>query len=311
MTMPLVSVVIPCFNHEHYLSAAIDSVIAQAWSNVEIIVVDDGSTDDSVHVARRYLGNRVVRKKNAGLSAARNTGLALCTGEYVVFLDADDRLLPVALQAGVACLDEHRNAAFAWGRYQLLIKGSAVAVSTAATCKSLATYDMLLRGNFIAMHATVMYRRSTLVVFGGFDENLTACEDYELYLRMTRTCQVVHHDQVVAEYRRHDGNMSYDSHRMLESALAVLASQEPLTRQNVSLERSRQLGISHWKQFYGLRSFRRLFRQLSNGQFHQARNDFRRILKAVGPGHLLLHFPMWVFSHIARKHAESKLSQLP
>jgi len=103
----LVSVVIPCYNQAHFLGEAIESVLAQSYPNFEIIVVDDGSTDDTSEVARRYPGVRLVRQENKGLSGARNAGLAHSEEEYVVFLDADDRLLPDALETVLEHLEAH------------------------------------------------------------------------------------------------------------------------------------------------------------------------------------------------------------
>ncbi|PYX11479.1 MAG: hypothetical protein DMG84_23855 [Acidobacteria bacterium] len=100
----LVSVIIPCYNQAHFLHEAIESVLAQSYPNFEIIMVNDGSTDSTADVVRRYSPVRYVYQENAGLSSARNTGLKKSRGEYVVFLDADDRLLPEALQVGIDCL---------------------------------------------------------------------------------------------------------------------------------------------------------------------------------------------------------------
>src|SRR5215210_2105808 len=95
---PLVSVIIPCYNQAHFLGEAIESVLGQSYPNFEIVVVDDGSPDDTAEVAARYPEVRYICQDNQGLSAARNTGLGQSEGEYVVFLDADDRLLPEALE---------------------------------------------------------------------------------------------------------------------------------------------------------------------------------------------------------------------
>src|SRR5688572_32861418 len=101
----MISVVIPCYNQAHFLGDAIGSVQAQTVADVDIIVVDDGSTDDSAEVARR-LGARVVSQPNQGQGAARNHGLRYATGEYLVFLDSDDRLLPHAFELGLRHLTE-------------------------------------------------------------------------------------------------------------------------------------------------------------------------------------------------------------
>src|SRR5689334_10446763 len=107
-----VTVIIPTFNHAHYLADAIASVVAQTHPADEIIVVDDGSTDDPAAVVARFNGVRLIRQNNRGLSAARNMGLHSSTTSYVVFLDADDRLLPIALEAGLDVAATYPNRAF-------------------------------------------------------------------------------------------------------------------------------------------------------------------------------------------------------
>src|SRR5688572_30244041 len=101
--MSLVTVVIPCYNHGRYLGEAIDSVLRQTWAQVEIIVVDDGSTDDTAQVAGRYDRVRYVHQANSGLAAARNAGARAGSGGHFVFLDADDRLTPAAIESGMRC----------------------------------------------------------------------------------------------------------------------------------------------------------------------------------------------------------------
>src|SRR5918995_6791294 len=112
----LVTVVIPCYNQAHFLGEAIESVLSQSYKRFEIVVVDDGSTDDTSEVATRYPRVRCIRQENRGLAGARNTGIRHCQGEYVVFLDADDRLLPEALEAGVREPGAHPEGAFVSGR---------------------------------------------------------------------------------------------------------------------------------------------------------------------------------------------------
>jgi glycosyltransferase involved in cell wall biosynthesis len=116
----LVSVIIPCYNHARYLGQAIESVLDQSYPRVEIIVVDDGSTDHTTQVAARYSGVHYVRQENQGLSAARNTGLRQSRGDFPVFLDADDLLLPGALEAGLNCLKTQPEAAFVSGHYRYI-----------------------------------------------------------------------------------------------------------------------------------------------------------------------------------------------
>src|SRR5438045_8737275 len=96
---PMISVSIPCYNQAHLLPEAIESVLAQTYAHIEGIVVDDGSLDDTSQVANRYAGIRCIRQQNQGLSGARNTGLRESLGDFIMFLDADDRLTPNAVKA--------------------------------------------------------------------------------------------------------------------------------------------------------------------------------------------------------------------
>ncbi len=119
-TKTLVSVVIPCYNQSNFLGEAIESVLAQTYRHFEIIVIDDGSPDNTAEVAVRYPDVRYIRQENQGLSGARNTGFRESQGKYLVFLDADDRLLPGALQAGINCLHIHPECAFVSGHHRYI-----------------------------------------------------------------------------------------------------------------------------------------------------------------------------------------------
>src|SRR5713226_1517108 len=214
---PFVSVVIVCYNQAHYLGEAIESALGQSHCPLEVLVVDDGSIDHTPEVAAAYPAVRYIRQMNRGLSAARNAGLHFCTGEYVLFLDADDRLLPHAVQAGVDCFFGSPEAAFVFGGYRNIFSDGSPAPTSPRQLVASRHYWHLLQGNFIGMHATVLYRRSALEGSGGFDESLRACEDYELYLRLTQRMPVRAHGETIAEYRQHDTNMSKDYAFMLKA----------------------------------------------------------------------------------------------
>src|SRR5438552_637083 len=118
VTMMLVSVVIPCYNQAHFLGEAIESVASQTYPHFEVVVVDDGSTDNTAAVVTGYPGVRYFRQENQGLSAARNTGLRHSVGDRLVVLDADDRLMPCALEIGLTSLRDHPECAFVYGHSQ-------------------------------------------------------------------------------------------------------------------------------------------------------------------------------------------------
>lgn len=294
MTNALISVVIPCFNQAHFLAAAIESVRAQRDIATEIVVIDDGSTDGSGKVAGGFREVVVQRQENAGLAAARNAGLALCQGDYVVFLDADDLLLPGALKAGLRCLESNPESAFAWGCYRVDTRLEGEIEPPCAQGLWPQAYREMLRHNMIVMHATVIYRRFVLEAVGGFDPALRACEDYDLYLRVTRKYPVSQHSAVVAVYRKHGDNMSLDSPKMLETVLGVLQAQRPqLEGRPEDLQAYRE-GLRFWKGFYGGRAIMRILRALLRFDLSSARRDFTRLCQILGPGSLLMHAPSWL-----------------
>lgn len=248
---PLVSVVIPCFNQAEYLAEAIESVRSQTYPSFEIIVVNDGSTDSTAEVCRRSAGVHYVEQRNQGLAAARNRGWKESRGELLAFLDADDRLMPGALDVGVASLSEHPEWAFVSGGHRRIEVTGAVSQCPDAPVVEGDPYLEFLRGNYIGMHAAVLYRRDSLVEAGGFDPSLSACEDYDLYLRLSREHPVGCHTTVVAEYRGHEASMSADAARMLRASLQVLGRQRVYIRGDRAREEALDEGERLWKDYYG------------------------------------------------------------
>src|SRR4029077_10279244 len=128
-----------------------------------------GSTDDTAKIAERYPSVRYVRQENRGLSAARNTGLRISQGRYVVFLDADDRLLPNGIPGAIECFRDHPECGFVFGGYRNVFSNGSASATQRAPETSGDYYWDLLQGNFIGMHATVMYSRKVLESAGGFN----------------------------------------------------------------------------------------------------------------------------------------------
>jgi glycosyltransferase involved in cell wall biosynthesis len=248
--VPLVSVVIPCYNQAHFLAEAIESALAQTHRRVEIIVVDDESTDATSVVASGYAGVGYVRQENLGAAAARNRGLRESTGECLVFLDSDDRLHPQAVEVGLRYLRLGRDAAFAYGRCNLIdIDGTWLATS----CRPIVTgdhYRRLLHGNFLPNPAAIMFRRDALEAAGGFNVSLRAAEDYELCMRLTREHGACGHKEVVADYRQHEASLSRRAQLMSESVLYVLQSQHQYVTTNRDYSRAWNTGMRNWRRRY-------------------------------------------------------------
>lgn len=224
-----VAVIIPTYNHAHFLRDAIMSVLAQTRQADEIIVVDDGSTDDPATVVAKFPTVQLIRQENRGLSAARNKGLWNCKSSYVVFLDADDRLLPTALEAGLTYIAGHPNWAFVYGGHRRISEdGRALGPDSFSPINGDA-YLTFARTNLVGPPATVLYRRDCLAVVNGFDETLRRCQDHDIYLRMAQRYPIASHPTIVAEYRKHGQAMSNDHVEMLKEVLLVLDLDEART----------------------------------------------------------------------------------
>jgi glycosyltransferase involved in cell wall biosynthesis len=222
----VLSIVIPCYNQAHFLGEAIASALAQDYSPVEIVVVDDGSTDDTAAVAARHPSVRCLRQPNRGLPAARNAGWQASMGRYVIFLDADDRLLPNAASVGVAALAARPDAGVAVGLARRIgADGSPLPTPRRPRVDS-EHYASLVRRCWMVV-ATEVYRRDALVAVGGFDERLRFAEDYDLYLRPAQRFPIVDHYTEVSEYRQHPGTRSRNVESMLAHTLWVLGRHRP------------------------------------------------------------------------------------
>jgi glycosyltransferase involved in cell wall biosynthesis len=284
-------VVIPCYNSSRYLAESIESVLLQTCPRIEIIVVDDGSTDETEQIARSY-PVQYIYQANRGISGARNTGILHCQGEYVLFLDHDDRLLPRAVEIGVRLLEEHPEYAVAVGEHWYIgADGRAIGYSNKRAVGR-DHYLMLLEHNFVETPCSALHRRSGIALTGGFDESLKGAEDLEFYLRSARQSTWVAHDLPVSEYRLHDSSMSRDAERMLEVSYRVLEMELPYLQGDAKKLRSHRRGVKFVQRQYG----RRLTRELL-GCASLVSPENRRKLKLLGR-HYRLGFAAVVVSQI-------------
>lgn len=291
---PVVSVIVPCFNHGRYLREALASV-GTPEVRTEIIVVDDGSSDSTSEVIATFDTTnefRSVRQHNAGLAAARNRGLRESRGRYIVFLDADDRLVPGAIELGVAKLDERPECAFVFGRCRMMDQDGTVLVTPDQPRIVRDHYRELLRQNYIWMPAMAMFRRDPLERIGGFNSDVNAAADYEMYLHLARHYPVHDHAQVVAHYRKHDGSMSRNAARMLRETLAVMRSQRPFLEGDEASLAAYEEGWRMWQDFYGA--------HLAT-EIRIAARNYRWLEAASKAAVLALYHPRGLWHHARRK----------
>lgn len=245
----LVSVIIPCYNQAHYLQQAIDSVLTQTYKKAEVIVIDDGSTDNTGTICKQYEKNvRCIRIERAGLSAVRNIGVQFSKGDFIIFLDADDFLYPGAIELNLYFFSLYKNAAFISGMYDKIDDEGNYIDTITVQAKTDFNYISLLQGNYIAMEGAVMYRRDLFLYFH-FDTSLLSCEDYELNLKISRKLPVFHHEKKIAVYRMHANNMSKNKKIMLEHSLIVLKRQKPFLKNDEERNAFEQ-GLKNWKHYY-------------------------------------------------------------
>jgi hypothetical protein len=246
----LVTIVINCFNNAAWANEAILSAKTQTYPLVELIIIDDGSSDDTAAVCAQHPEVRYIWQQNAGLSSARNTGLRAAAGRFVCFLDGDDVLRPDAIARGVEALEANSTWAFVYGGH-LTVGADRTLISEVRSDPGQANYRSLLRQNVVGMHATVLYRRAVLEQEGGFDTSLRAAEDYDMLLRVASRHPIGCHDGIIAEYRKHDRNMSRDPVLMLTNALLVLKSQARHVGGSVEDRRAWREGLAKVETNYG------------------------------------------------------------
>jgi glycosyltransferase involved in cell wall biosynthesis len=228
-----VSVIIPTYNRGPYIAEAIRSVQAQAYANVEIIVADDASTDNTAEIVGGF-GRAViyVSLPHRGQPAAtRNGGLPAAKGEFIAFLDSDDLFLPNKLSVQMAALESHPEAGFVYSNGYFFREDPHHPTGYGLDGLPTPSGDVLadlLRGNFVASPSVALIRRSCLDLVGAFDDNpsLITVEDYDLWLRLAARFPVIYVPETVAAIRRHKQSISRDVAALRTRALLVLAKLE-------------------------------------------------------------------------------------
>lgn len=223
---PRVSVIIPTFNRSNYLHQAIASVLAQSFTNFEILVVDDGSTDDTVEILARFDDPRIkcIHQENLGRSAARNRGLAQACGEYIALLDDDDLFLPDKLSIQVAYLDSHEEVGLVAGGAEIIDEDGCFLSSWEGWKEQ---PQLSLPACLYAcplVPCKVLFRQQWLDRLDyWFDPDMDRAEDTDLWIRlMVSGCKMAWTQRIVCAYRRHPHNSQQDMERIQRGYLLLL-----------------------------------------------------------------------------------------
>lgn len=204
-TQPLVSIIIPALNAERFIAEAIESILAQGVEPIEIVVIDDGSTDRTAAIANRYGSPvRCISQPNRGLPGARNSGLAAASGDLIGFCDADDVFMPGCLQLQLEKLGANPDKDLVVGRFvnETMVGNSADGISFT---------PLEVTDDYIMSMSVSIVRRHVFDTVGRFDEAMRYCDDWDWFMR-AREAQVpiLFHPNQIMWRRLHDGNMTRD-----------------------------------------------------------------------------------------------------
>lgn len=261
---PLVSVIVPAYNVADYIGDALNSVLAQTFTNYEIIVINDGSPDTEAleKVLAPYMSRIVyLKQENRGVSAARNTGIKTARGSLIAFLDGDDTWLPHYLEVQVPRIQADPTIDVLYPNVIMFGDSSEAGEEFMTICPSNGevTFERLLLQECNVSNCSIA-RRETIIRAGLFDESLRSVEDFDLWLRVIKQgSRIVYHRDVLARYRRRQGSLTANPIWLSEHVLKVLTK----TKQTMELTSSERVTLDNQ-----LEHFHALLR------LHQGRHAF-------------------------------------
>lgn len=229
MSKPLVSVVIPCYNHEDFVQASIQSVINQTYENIELIIIDDGSKDGSFAkieemtklCEQRFVNFEFRSRPNKGLSATLNEAIEWCQGEYYSGIASDDVILSHKLKVQVEFLNSHHNVLAVFGGVQHIDENDKI-IATSLSKSRYYDFKRIIMHKFDLPAVTQLIRLQALKETGGYDSSIVL-EDWYMWLKLTKHGRIYYMSEIFALYRLHDNNISKDSEKMKQGRLDVLS----------------------------------------------------------------------------------------
>jgi len=243
-TNTMVSIIVPAYNAARTVTRAIESLLAQTYEDIEILVVDDGSKDGTEEVCRKY-GDRIryIRQDNQGPSEARNTGIRNASGEYIGFLDADDWYLPEKIEQNIKLFSEYPEAGAVTSAFvQRTAFGDSVTPQTGrvfsdAGEKGLVDYFLSeFQGNWIVTTDTILVRREVIDAVGVFRSDLRYGEDLDLWCRIAGRFKIAYQDKPLAFYDRTNETSLCGSVTVLEHGVGYLYGRKEI-REFVGVEK--------------------------------------------------------------------------
>ena len=211
--MPSVSVLLPVYNGGRYVKQAIASVLNQTFDDFELIVINDGSTDNSGEILREFAANDsrviLIERENRGLIESLNEGLKACRGELVARMDADDVCRPNRFELQVAYMQAHPECIVLGSRIQLIDPDGLLMMEMGAVLDHEDIDSDYMQGLYVVCHPTVMYRRAVAIKIGGYRKEFLHAEDVDFFLRMAEEGRLAILPNVLLEYRQHLDSIGY------------------------------------------------------------------------------------------------------
>jgi glycosyltransferase involved in cell wall biosynthesis len=272
--MKKVSVIIPTYNHGQFICQTLESVFSQIFRDFELIVVNDGSPDDTEEILRPYIESgkiKYIRQDNQGVAAARNRGVVVANGEYLAFLDDDDCWPPDKLEWQVAVMDSCDSVMVAGindsERLPLPLEVLSDAPPVAPS-----TCDFFKR-NMIGSPGQALIRRTAFEAAVGFDAEIWGMDDYDLWIRLSRQGQIQKHWKLALYYRYHDFNASLDQARMASSLKKVISKNSEIAGKSQK-SKFEKLGYRYHFNYFGKKMIWKAGARLFSGEFSNALDGF-------------------------------------
>lgn len=235
--MPLVSVLLPVYNAERYLAQAIDSILAQTFTDFELLITDDGSTDRSAEILQTYAAQdpriRLLTRENKGLIYTLNEMLERTEADFLARMDADDIATPDRLALQVRFLQQHPNVVCVGGAFDLIDPQGRTVQWIPMPEHNDEIQQMLLIGRTIINHPCAMIRRSALLQIGGYDPEMKTVEDLDMLLRLGEIGELANLPEVVLKYRFHTDSVSAQN-IVFQSQMAKKACERAWKRRGIS-----------------------------------------------------------------------------
>jgi glycosyltransferase involved in cell wall biosynthesis len=276
--MPKVSVIIPAYNVEKYICETLDSVLGQTYSDYDVIVVDDGSTDQTASILKQYITKypkkiRLIQKENAGPAKARNVGIRASNGEYIAFIDADDLWLPEKLENQVGYFEKQtEQVGMVYTNAKKFDQQGIWTLPKRYRKEKVEgwIYKDLLKDNMIP-NQSVMVRRSCFDEVGFFEESLDIIEDHDMWIRIAKKYEIAFLEETLSLYREHSQGRSKATEKTMNRKIGVMEKHLRIASGNIEIE-------DIIKRVFSQRLYELGYYYLKEGRMLAARQMFDRSL---------------------------------